>query len=74
MLRPAIDLDLHIEDIVQVLEYEDLKNVILVGHSYGGMVIAGVADRAAGRIETSFSWMPQPRKMDNPWWTSPGRS
>ena len=50
LLRPAIDLDLHIEDIVQVLEYEDLKNVILVGHSYGGMVIAGVADRAAGRI------------------------
>ncbi len=50
LLSPGIDLDLHIEDIVQVLAYEDLQNVILVGHSYGGMVITGVADRAAGRI------------------------
>lgn len=50
LLSSAIDLDLHIEDIVQVLEYEDLRNVILVGHSYGGMVITGVADRAADRI------------------------
>jgi len=50
LLRPDIDLDLHIEDIVQVLKYEDLRNVILVGHSYGGMVITGVADRAADRI------------------------
>ena len=50
LLSPAIDLDLHIEDIVQVLAYEDLHNVILVGHSYGGMVITGVADRAADRI------------------------
>lgn len=50
LLSPAVDLDLHIEDIVQVLKYEDLRNVILVGHSYGGMVITGVADRAADRI------------------------
>jgi pimeloyl-ACP methyl ester carboxylesterase len=50
LLSAAIDLDLHIEDIVQVLAYEDLGNVILVGHSYGGMVITGVADRAADRI------------------------
>ena len=50
LLSPAIDLDTHIRDIVAVLEYEDLSDVILVGHSYGGMVITGVADRAAGRI------------------------
>jgi len=50
LLSPAIDLDLQITDIVNVLEYEDLRNVILVGHSYGGMVITGVADRAAERI------------------------
>jgi pimeloyl-ACP methyl ester carboxylesterase len=40
----------HIQDIANVLEYEDLREVVLVGHSYGGMVISGVADRAASRI------------------------
>ena len=45
-----IDLDTHITDVVNLLEYEDLKDVILAGHSYGGMVITGVADRAAHRI------------------------
>jgi len=50
LLSPAIDLDVHISDIVQVLHYWDLHDVVLVGHSYGGMVITGVADRAADRI------------------------
>jgi pimeloyl-ACP methyl ester carboxylesterase len=50
LLLPDIDLDFHINDIVKVLEYEDLRDVILVGHSYGGMVITGVADRATDRI------------------------
>jgi pimeloyl-ACP methyl ester carboxylesterase len=48
--RPGIDLDTHITDVVAVLHYEDLRDVILVGHSYGGMVITGVADRALDRI------------------------
>lgn len=50
LLSPAIDLDLHITDVVAVLHYEALDDVILVGHSYGGMVITGVADRAATRV------------------------
>jgi pimeloyl-ACP methyl ester carboxylesterase len=50
LLTPDTDLDLHIQDIVNVLEYEDLSNVILVGHSYAGMVIAGVADRVPERL------------------------
>jgi pimeloyl-ACP methyl ester carboxylesterase len=50
LLRPGIDLDTHIADTVAVLRYEDLRDVILVGHSYGGMVITGVADRAAERV------------------------
>ena len=49
-VRPGIDLDVHITDIVNVLHYENLRDVILVGHSYGGMVITGVADRAGDRI------------------------
>jgi pimeloyl-ACP methyl ester carboxylesterase len=47
---PDVDLDLHIRDVAAVLHYEDLHDVILVGHSYGGMVITGVADRAPERI------------------------
>ncbi|HUC37933.1 MAG TPA: alpha/beta hydrolase [Acidimicrobiales bacterium] len=50
LLSPAVDLDLHIKDVVQVLHYWDLHDVVLVGHSYAGMVITGVADRAADRI------------------------
>ena len=45
-----ITLDTHIRDIEQVLTYEDLTNVVLVGHSYAGIVITGVANRATSRI------------------------
>jgi len=47
---PTTDLDTHIEDVAAVLHYEDLRDVVLVGHSYGGMVITGVAERAADRL------------------------
>jgi pimeloyl-ACP methyl ester carboxylesterase len=50
LTSPRVDLDLHITDVVELLRYEDLSDVILVGHSYGGMVITGVADRAADRV------------------------
>ncbi len=50
LLAPDIDLTTHIEDVLGVMEYEDLRDVVLVGHSYGGMVIAGVADRAPSRV------------------------
>jgi pimeloyl-ACP methyl ester carboxylesterase len=50
LLRADTDLETHIADILGVLKYEDLTEVILVGHSYGGMVITGVADRAPERI------------------------
>jgi pimeloyl-ACP methyl ester carboxylesterase len=47
---PDTDLDTHIQDVCNVLFYEDLHDVILAGHSYGGMVITGVADRMPERI------------------------
>ena len=50
LLNPQVGLDTHIDDMVALLAYEDLHNVILVGHSYAGMVIAGVAERAAERL------------------------
>jgi pimeloyl-ACP methyl ester carboxylesterase len=45
-----IDLTTHINDVAAVLDCEDLKEVTLLGHSYGGMVATGVADRARERI------------------------
>jgi len=45
-----IDLETHIQDVVNVLEYEDLRGVVLVGHSYAGIVAKGVADRVPGRL------------------------
>ena len=48
----AINLDTHIEDIVNVFKYEDLTEVVLCGHSYGGMVITGVAGKIGERIRT----------------------
>jgi pimeloyl-ACP methyl ester carboxylesterase len=50
LFKADVDLDRHIDDIVAVLHYEDLRDAILVGHSYGGMVITGAADRAPDRV------------------------
>jgi pimeloyl-ACP methyl ester carboxylesterase len=50
LLSPKIDLSTHISDVVQLLYYWDLRDVVLVGHSYGGMVITGIADRAFDRV------------------------
>jgi pimeloyl-ACP methyl ester carboxylesterase len=50
LAQPGVDLALHIVDVVNVLEAEDLHDVILAGHSYGGMVITGVAEQASERL------------------------
>ncbi|MFQ5610587.1 MAG: alpha/beta fold hydrolase [Anaerolineae bacterium] len=50
LANPEVGLDTHIQDILMVFEYEDLHEVILVGYSYSGAVVSGVAERAAGRI------------------------
>ena len=49
--NPDIDLDTHITDVVNTILFEDLHEVVLVGHSYGGMVITGVADRVPDRLK-----------------------
>jgi len=51
LARPDIGLNTHIDDVVNMILYEDLHDIILVGHSYGGMVISGVADRVPDRIK-----------------------
>ncbi len=51
LASPNVDLSLHIQDVVNLIEWEDLHDVVLVGHSYGGMVITGVVDRIPERIK-----------------------
>jgi pimeloyl-ACP methyl ester carboxylesterase len=50
LAHAGITLDTHITDVVTALEFADLREITLVGHSYAGMVIAGVADRVPERL------------------------
>jgi pimeloyl-ACP methyl ester carboxylesterase len=47
---PQVDLDTHLTDVVNLVENEDLRDVVLLGHSYAGIVVTGVADRIPERI------------------------
>src|SRR6266550_3724430 len=51
LASPDVGLSTHIEDIVNFILWENLHDIVLVGHSYGGMVVTGVADRIPGRIK-----------------------
>ena len=51
LAHPAIDLETHIADMLNVIKYEDLSDFVLIGHSYGGMVATGVADRARDKVK-----------------------
>ena len=50
LAHPDIDLDTHVTDVVNVIQFEDLNDAILVGYSYGGIVITGVADKVPDRF------------------------
>ena len=48
--KPGVNLDTHITDVVNLIEFEGLHDVVLVGHSYAGMVATGTAERVLERI------------------------
>ncbi|AHI00528.1 alpha/beta fold hydrolase [Kutzneria albida] len=50
-LAAGANLDMHIQDVVSLLEHERIENAVLCGHSYGGMVITGAADRLPERVD-----------------------
>ncbi|HXQ84936.1 MAG TPA: alpha/beta hydrolase, partial [Xanthobacteraceae bacterium] len=52
LLRAGIDLKTHIADVVNVMKWEGLTDVVLCGHSYGGFVISGVAEEIASAIRS----------------------
>ena len=50
LLNREIDLGTHTQDVLHVIDYEDLADIVLVGHSYGGMVVTSVADAIPEKI------------------------
>ena len=50
LMARQITVETHIQDVANVIETEEISNIILVGHSYGGMAVTGVADRLTDRI------------------------
>ncbi|MDQ3946988.1 MAG: alpha/beta hydrolase [Actinomycetota bacterium] len=50
LFSPEVGLDTHVRDVAAMLEYEDLSEVVLVAHSYGGMVATAAAEQAPGRL------------------------
>jgi pimeloyl-ACP methyl ester carboxylesterase len=50
LASPSVNLSTHVQDVANAIWYEDLSDIILVGHSYGGMVVTGVAERMPERI------------------------
>jgi pimeloyl-ACP methyl ester carboxylesterase len=60
-----VDLETHITDVVNLMDYEGLENAVLVGHSYAGIVITGVADRRPERLDglVYFDTSPLPSGM-----------
>lgn len=51
LLSASTDLETHVADVVNLIEFDDLTAVILVGHSYGGVVATGVADQVRSRVQ-----------------------
>ena len=73
LARREIGLEVHVNDVVNVLGTEDLRDVVLVGHSSSGAVIAGVADRAPEQSRTSSIWTPSFLNTVSPCWISLAR-
>lgn len=71
--NPGIDLYTHIEEIVDLIDYENMQDVVLVGHSFAGLTITGVADRRRDKIRHLVYFdalVPRPGTMKA--WPDPG--
>lgn len=71
LLTKDVNLSTHIEDVSRLIIAEDLENIVLVGHSYGGMVISGVADHMAERIKSFVvldGFVPEDGKAMREYW------
>jgi pimeloyl-ACP methyl ester carboxylesterase len=50
LVSPQVNLTTHVTDVVNCIHYEDLSDIVLVGHSYGGMVVTGVVEKMGERV------------------------
>jgi pimeloyl-ACP methyl ester carboxylesterase len=67
LFHPDIDLDTHVQDIVNVIQWEELDDFALVGHSYGGMIITAIADRFPEKVRRLVyldGFLPENRKCE----------
>lgn len=74
LANPSVGLEAHIMDVVNTIQFEELKEIILVGHSYGGMVVTGVADRLPQRIKKLIyldAFVPQNNENVNGFFNDP---
>ena len=72
-LSKDINLSTHIEDVSRLIIAEDLNDIVLVGHSYGGMVVSGVTERAGDRIKSLIvldGFVPEDGKAMREYWPS----
>lgn len=71
LLDASVNLSTHIEDIRWLIEAEDLRDIVLAGHSYGGMVVSGVADRMSDRVKSLVivdGFVPEDGKAMRDYW------
>ena len=65
LAQPEISLDTHVADVIGVIEHYELDGIVLCGHSYGGMVVGGAADRIHQRVKSLVfldAFIPEPGK------------
>ncbi len=77
LLASGIDLTTHVDDVANLLVYEDLSDVTLVGHSYAGMVISGVAATAPERLKRVVyldAYVPDPGQSATDLWPEERRA
>jgi pimeloyl-ACP methyl ester carboxylesterase len=77
LLDCNVDLNTHITDITNLIEYEDLSDVVLVGHSYAGMVITGVAAKIPERLRLVFyldAYLPDDGQSEADLWSADMRA
>ena len=71
LLTKDVNLSTHIEDVSRLIIAEDLEDIVLVGHSYGGMVVSGVADRMPEKIKSLVvldGFVPEDGKAMREYW------
>ncbi|MDE1974741.1 MAG: alpha/beta hydrolase [Hyphomicrobiales bacterium] len=76
LLTPAVDLNTHISDVANDIKWKELKDIVLVGHSYGGMVISGVAETMEQAIASFVmldAFMPENDQSVIDLWPAPMR-